>query len=47
VELVVVVEALVLVAVISSFLASFLLSSPAFLGTSLDVPATSKLVYRS
>jgi hypothetical protein len=47
VELVVVKEALVLVGVVPSFLASFLLSSPAFPGTSLDVPAASKLAYPS
>jgi hypothetical protein len=46
-ELVVVVEALVLVAVIPSFIASFLLSSHAFPGASLDVPVASELVYPS
>jgi hypothetical protein len=43
----VVVEALVLIAVVPSFLASFLLSHPAFLGASLDVPAASELAYLS
>jgi hypothetical protein len=47
VELVVVVEALVLIVVVPSFLASFLLSYPAFLGASLDVPAASELAYLS
>jgi hypothetical protein len=42
-----VVEALVLVAVIPSFLVSFPLSSPAFPGASLDVPAASELAYPS
>jgi hypothetical protein len=44
---VVVVEALVLVVVVPSILASFLLSSPAFPDTSLDVPVTSELAYPS
>jgi hypothetical protein len=47
VELVVVEEALVLVAVVPSFLASFFLSSLAFPGASLDVPAASELAYPS
>jgi hypothetical protein len=41
------VEALVLVVVVPSFLASFPPVSPTFPGTSLDVPATSKLAYLS
>jgi hypothetical protein len=44
---VVVVEALVLVVVVPSFLASFLLSSPAFPCASLDVLTTSELAYPS
>ena len=40
-------EALVLVAVVPSFIASFLLSSHAFLGSSLDVPIASELAYPS
>jgi hypothetical protein len=47
VELVVVVEAMVLVAVVSSFLASFLLSSHAFLSASLGTPVASELAYLS
>jgi hypothetical protein len=47
VELVVVVEALVLVGVVPSFLASFLLSSSAFPSASIDIPATSELAYPS
>jgi hypothetical protein len=47
VELVVVVEAMVLVAGISSFLASFLLSSRALPGAFLDIPAASELPYPS
>ena len=43
----VVVEALMLVDVVPSFLASFLLSSPAFPGASLDVPTASDLSYPS
>jgi hypothetical protein len=47
VELVVVVKAMVLAAVVPSSLASFLLSSPAFPGASLDVPAAFELAYSS
>jgi hypothetical protein len=47
VELVVVEEAMVLVVVISSFLASFPPASLASPGASLDVPAASALAYPS
>jgi hypothetical protein len=40
-------EALVLVVVVPSSIASFPLSSPAFPGASLDVPAASELAYPS